>query len=243
MHTKIELIEVEKIVPYDANVKRHDEAQVAKIAQSITRFGFDQPIVVDKNFVIIKGHGRRLASLELGLKKVPVLVRDDLSEEQVKAARLADNRVALSDIDTELLRLELSSIDLDELKGIFDQKELDFLSADLGTMNMDAFIEDIDAAVGEQQDEIEAITATATSRKISISKALGFSEIDIANQITLNRFLAIIEDKTRLSGEAAFVAHIKSVVEAEDVADKQDESATKPKRKKSESHVECSVGN
>ncbi|AVI39345.1 phage tail family protein (plasmid) [Acinetobacter baumannii] len=81
---------VDDVKPYELNAKIHSEEQVAKIAESIARFGWDQPIVVDKNGVIIKGHGRRLAAIKLGLIEVPVLVRDDLNEEQVKAARLAD---------------------------------------------------------------------------------------------------------------------------------------------------------
>lgn len=88
------------------------------------------PIVVDGNGVIIKGHGRRLAALQIGLKKVPVIVRDDLSEEAVRAARLADNRVAISGLDNEILRKELSSLEF-SLDNIFDKKELTFVTADL----------------------------------------------------------------------------------------------------------------
>ncbi|HEE5406580.1 TPA: ParB N-terminal domain-containing protein [Acinetobacter baumannii] len=87
---KIQMWIVDDVKPYELNAKIHSEEQVAKIAESIARFGWDQPIVVDKNGVIIKGHGRRLAAIKLGLIEVPVLVRDDLNEEQVKAARLAD---------------------------------------------------------------------------------------------------------------------------------------------------------
>lgn len=87
---KIQMWIVDDVKPYELNAKIHSEEQVAKIAESIARFGWDRPIVVDKNGVIIKGHGRRLAAIKLGLIEVPVLVRDDLNEEQVKAARLAD---------------------------------------------------------------------------------------------------------------------------------------------------------
>ncbi|HBC3632750.1 ParB/Srx family N-terminal domain-containing protein, partial [Acinetobacter baumannii] len=119
---------VDEVKPYELNAKIHDKAQVERIAQSIKEFGWDQPIVVDKEGVIIKGHGRREAALLLGLKVVPVLVRSDLDEHQVRAARLADNRVAIGDIDTDLLQKELQTLNFD-LEGIFDKKELNFVVA------------------------------------------------------------------------------------------------------------------
>ena len=88
---KIELIDLEKLVPYELNSKIHDDAQVKKIAESIKQFGWDQPIVVDKDMVIIKGHGRSLAAKLLGVKQVPVLVRDDVIEEGRLKQPLADD--------------------------------------------------------------------------------------------------------------------------------------------------------
>ena len=137
---KIQMWIIDDVKPYELNAKIHSEEQVAKIAESIARFGWDQPIVVDKNGVIIKGHGRRLAAIKLGLIEVPVLVRDDLNEEQVKAARLADNRVAIGDIDADLLKLELQSINIEFLEEIFDSKELEFMQADLSEMNVDVIV-------------------------------------------------------------------------------------------------------
>ena len=102
--TKIELREIGTIKPYEKNAKRHPKEQIEKLAAIIKRHGFDQPIVVDSAGVIIKGHGRLLASKQLGLKKVPVLVRSDLSPAQVREARIADNRVSeLGSWDDELL--------------------------------------------------------------------------------------------------------------------------------------------
>lgn len=99
------------LTPYVLNTKRHPTEQIDKIAASIAEFGFDQPIVVDSDGVIIKGHGRREAALRLKLPNVPVLVRSDLSPAQVKAARIADNKVAESDWDLDALKLELQSLD------------------------------------------------------------------------------------------------------------------------------------
>jgi DNA modification methylase len=113
---RIEWRDPASLTPYSNNAKTHPSEQVDKIAASIAAFGFDQPIVVDGDGVIIKGHGRREASLRLGLDKVPVLVRTDLSVAEIKAARLADNRTAQSPWDEELLRVELEAL----LEGDFD---------------------------------------------------------------------------------------------------------------------------
>ena len=169
----IQMRDIDSITPYELNAKIHDSVQVGRISKSIAEFGWDQPIVVDKNGVIIKGHGRRLAAIQLGLTHVPVLVRDDLDDEQVRAARLADNRVAIGDVDSDLLQQELASLDFD-LDGIFDKKELDFMVADLAEMNIDSIVLDLDAAVEEQAEETMKKIAETDVRSVRIDKELGF---------------------------------------------------------------------
>ena len=210
---KIAIWDIEKLVPYENNIKKHPPEQIAKIVASIKAAGgWDQPIVVDKDGVIIKGHGRRLAALALGLKKVPVIVRSDMTEEQVKAARINDNRAAISDIDTALLRLELETMNLDLLAGIFDEKELNFSIADLGEMNSGAFIDDLNAAVTAQKTDTDQKIADIKVVRIQIKKALGFDSIAAADEIYLNRFMAQIEAQTGTKGEVAFMSFIKTLV-------------------------------
>ena len=101
---------VDKVLPYKRNPRKNDDA-IEKVAASIKEFGFKQPIVVDKHSVIIVGHTRLLAALRLGMKEVPVIVASDLSPAQVKAYRLADNRVhEEAEWDEELLALELGDL-------------------------------------------------------------------------------------------------------------------------------------
>ena len=96
------------LMPYYRNSKRHDRRQITLLAKAIRTTGFDQPIVVDKDRVIIKGHGRRLAAIELKMELVPVVVREDLTPEQVKASRIADNQAAtMSKIDKAKEQLEI----------------------------------------------------------------------------------------------------------------------------------------
>jgi hypothetical protein len=129
---RIEWRDPASLTPYSNNAKTHPTEQIDKIAASIASFGFDQPIVVDGDGVIIKGHGRREASLRLGLDRVPVLVRDDLSVAEIKAARIADNKTAESPFDEDMLRVELEALmeqDFDVSLTGFDLAEIDELLA------------------------------------------------------------------------------------------------------------------
>lgn len=99
-----------EIKPYENNPRKNDEA-IKYVAESIKQFGFKVPIVIDKNGVIVAGHTRYKASKKLGLEEVPCIVADDLNEEQIKAFRLADNKVAeKSEWNFDLLDEELEDI-------------------------------------------------------------------------------------------------------------------------------------
>lgn len=113
---------ISAIKPYGKNAKKHPGKQVALIADSIKEFGFNQPIVVDKEGIIIVGHGRYMAATFLGLQSVPVITLD-ISEEKAKAYRLADNKLNESDWDMQLVIAELKelSIEMVDLTG-FDRK-------------------------------------------------------------------------------------------------------------------------
>jgi len=132
MAKRIELWPLDRLKPYDRNARTHSAEQVAQIGASIVEFGFTNPILVDSNDGIIAGHGRLSAAQELGLKTVPVVVLDHLSERQRKAYILADNQLALNaGWDTDLLRGELqdlAELDFDlTLIGFSDYELADLL--------------------------------------------------------------------------------------------------------------------
>ncbi len=105
--------EVDRLIPYSKNAKKHDETQISNVAESIKRFGFVQPVVVDKNGVIVIGHCRTLAAKKLGMKTVPCVMVDELTDEQVRALRIIDNKTNESPWDMELLAEELPELNLD----------------------------------------------------------------------------------------------------------------------------------
>lgn len=121
---------VETLIPYAKNARTHSDEQVAQIAGSIKEFGFNNPVLIDKENSIIAGHGRLMAARKLGMDKVPVVQLDHMTEAQRKAYVLADNRIALnSGWDTGMLSLELQELkdDIDLSLLGFDADELDAL--------------------------------------------------------------------------------------------------------------------
>src|SRR3990167_9517011 len=138
----IKQIPIGEIKPYEKNAKKHPEKQIKQIADSIQEFGFNQPIVVDKDDVVIVGHGRLEAAKLLKLDEVPVLRLKNLSEAKIKAYRLADNKLnesrwkmklvidELKELNLQGINIEITGFDLDVITGVqedsFDgQKEHD----------------------------------------------------------------------------------------------------------------------
>ena len=133
--TKVTYMDVDSLIPYANNPRLNDNA-VDAVAASIKEFGFKVPIVVDGENVIINGHTRLKAAHKLGLKQVPVIVADDLTPEQAKAFRLADNKTGeLAQWDMAKLGIELEGIDdIDMTDFGFD---IDFGGIDLSDMNIE----------------------------------------------------------------------------------------------------------
>ena len=108
---KFELIETEKLIPYANNARRHSAEQIKKLRSSLREFGFVNPVLVDKNFGVIAGHGRLEAAKAEGLKKLPCVFVEHLTDAQKKAYILADNRLAeLASWDEEVLKIELDAL-------------------------------------------------------------------------------------------------------------------------------------
>lgn len=110
---KIEWVDIDTIKPYDKNAKKHPKKQVEQIAQSIKNFGFLVPVVLDKNSELVAGHGRYLGAKSIDLTRVPAIRAEHLTDEQIKAYRLADNKLNESAWDMELVLPELKELSLE----------------------------------------------------------------------------------------------------------------------------------
>ena len=102
--------QIKDLKPYKKNAKKHNKEQVEKIANSIKEFGFTQPVIIDKNMSVVAGHGRILGAKKAGLKSVPTVMLEELTEEQIKAYRLVDNKLNESEWDSVLLEQELNEL-------------------------------------------------------------------------------------------------------------------------------------
>lgn len=108
---RYENVEIEKLIPYKNNARTHSDEQIEKIAKSMKEFGFINPVLVDGDLNVIAGHGRILGAKKLGMKEVPCLFIEDLTEEQKRAYIIADNRLAEdAGWDKELLKIELEDL-------------------------------------------------------------------------------------------------------------------------------------
>lgn len=145
--TEMQLVSIAKLVPYVNNARTHSPEQITKLRSSLREFGFINPVIIDRDFNVIAGHGRILAAKEEGIAEVPCVFADHLSEAQKKAYIIADNRMAMdAGWDEELLRVEIESLqgmDFDPLLTGFDEKELAALFDDGIEAKEDDF--DVDA--------------------------------------------------------------------------------------------------
>lgn len=142
------------------NNPRHNENAVAAVANSIREFGFKVPIVIDKDGVIVAGHTRKKAAESLGLETVPCIVADDLTEEQIKAFRVADNKTAeLAEWDFNALAKELGELEIDMTQFGFESEEI----------NGDEFGEDFSLPDGEKG-EFQQMTFTLHNEQAELVK-------------------------------------------------------------------------
>lgn len=145
--SEMQLVPIGKLVPYVNNARTHSPEQINKLRSSLREFGFINPVIIDRDFGVIAGHGRILAAKEEGIKEVPCVFADHLTEAQKKAYIIADNRMAMdAGWDEELLRVEIEALQAEafdlSLTG-FDEKELSDLFKDDTDVQEDDF--DVDA--------------------------------------------------------------------------------------------------
>ena len=144
---EMQLVPIEKLIPYINNARTHSPEQIAKLRASLREFGFINPVIIDKDYTIIAGHGRCAAAKEEGMTEVPCVLADHLTDAQKKAYIIADNRMAMdAGWDEELLRVEIEALeaeDFDPLLTGFDEDELSKLFDDGNDTKDDDF--DVDA--------------------------------------------------------------------------------------------------
>ena len=151
---QIEQTATTDLIPYVSNSRTHSEGQVAQIAASIKEFGFNNPILVDKEKGIIAGHGRVLAARKLGMAKVPTVELSHLTETQRKAYIIADNKLALNaDWDMEMLSLEMGGLNDEDF-------DLSLIGFDVGELTEIMFKPDFEPGSEDDQGRLDQKTPT-----------------------------------------------------------------------------------
>ena len=157
MEDNLKYLNVDDLIPYENNPRDNEEA-VDYVAKSIEEFGFKVPIVIDKHNIVVAGHTRLKASKKLGLEKVPVIIADDLSDEQVKAFRLADNKTGeFADWDFDALTAELDEIEMSMEEFGFSEK--------LPDINIDGIFEE---HIDEYKGSDDATYLTWGNKKVEV---------------------------------------------------------------------------
>lgn len=188
---KYEMRSTDKITMYAQNPRKIDQLAVAKVKGSIHAFGFINPIIVDKDGVILAGHTRYTAALELGLKEIPVIVAKDLSDAKAKGYRIADNKTAqYSAWDMDLLALELQELDADENLD-FNLEMTGFEGEEIDKMLEGALEMEIPADSGESTD-------LDNKKKITfklVPEQLSILEDALAKAVEMGAFINPVNDE------------------------------------------------
>ncbi|MGJ0628969.1 ParB/Srx family N-terminal domain-containing protein [Xenorhabdus bovienii] len=215
MAHKFEIVYLDprSLISYEKNAKKHNEQQISDLAAAIKKRGFDQPITVDKDMVIITGHGRTEASIFAGLAKVPVIIRDDLSKPEVDAKRLEDNRLASTDYDALLLQEELKRlVDEDVAVYGFSERELNVLVEDMtASVATTDLVSDLAVETERQRDEHKEITREVAKEDVRLVDIMGFKTLPASAAIQVGDLLAHMEEVTGKEGMYAFVAFAEKV--------------------------------
>ena len=183
------------------------------MARSIKSQGLNDPITVDKNGVIISGHGRLEAVKILGWTHVPIRHLHMLTAEQADKLRIAANKTASTDYDwdalqREIIRLSQTGTDMTDLG--FDDKELTMLAGQIGDFDLGSVADDIAAEVESFEDEARESAKAAAGEEIGLAKAFGFSKLPIHGKRVVTKFMAHIESKTGLTGADALMRFMEA---------------------------------
>lgn len=213
----IESWEVDRVKPYPKNNKIHSPKQVTALARSIHSQGLNDPITVDKDGVIISGHGRLEAVKSLGWTHVPVRHLHMLTPEQADKLRIAANKTASTEYDwdnlqREILRLGDLGADLTDIG--FDDKELTMLVGEIGDLDLDKVADDIVGDVEAFEEETRESAKSVGEEEIALAKAFGINKVPLPSKRVFTRFMAIIEKKTGLTGADALVKFVGAYVDA-----------------------------
>lgn len=211
----IQLMRIDIPIPYHLNSKIHDESNIKMLMASISTSRLNNPIIVDKDMVIIAGHGRLEAMKRLDKKFIEVRVFAHLTKQEANIARIADNKTVSVDYDSSTLRLELQEIDLSEVDAAalgFEAMELEKIIVVYDEIDKSAFTQDLNADVDSQSKEAEHDIKKADLKLVPVINGLGFKVVTIDATRKIARFVATLQEQYELEDPAeAFMQFVEEM--------------------------------
>lgn len=216
----IEAIDVEKLVDSDNNHKEHSDESVAKLAKSMASLGQIQPVITDKDHVIIAGHGRRMAAVSLGWKKIKV-IRLPVDEMTARKMRIADNLVKNDNVNVDVLAKEIRELSEaleEDVEMILDEVISNDREQDLTLNAISAHsARELDELTVSVTDDVSALAKEGEENvqktdkeEVTLSAGLGFSKFRIEDIRTVKHWIALMKSKTGISDpREAFLAVAK----------------------------------
>lgn len=213
----LEQWELDRLIPYEKNNKKHDKKSVEELAKSIAEHGVENPILIEEDGTIISGHGRREALLLLGHIYAHVRVARGMSKAAARKLRLAANKTVSTAYDSAAIAFELDDlqslgIDLDGMG--FTEREFQSLMTDVGEIDVETLTDDIQTAVVEHEETVSKVASEAEDSEMPVAKVFGFKKVPVRHVRTITRFLGVIEEKHGEEGLDALVNHMEEVLKA-----------------------------
>ena len=192
-------VDIEQPVPYPLNSKIHSEENIRALMKSISTQTMFHPILLDKNMVIISGHGRLQACKRLGFTKIRAVIKDKWTDDEVKAARIADNKTASTEYDSSILVKEIKEINPEDQRLLdslgIPEAELNRLLIQPDEVDLSAFTQNLDEEVDRQAKEGERDISKADLKLVSVTNGLGFSKVTAFDSRKIARFVASLQDQ------------------------------------------------
>ena len=213
-----DLVDIDTLVPYALNSKVHDEKNIAYLMSSISTQGLHDRILVDKNMVIIAGHGRLEALKRLKRRMVEVRIMTHLDEKGANKARIANNKTTSVEYDSSMLNREIEAAGLTVLDASdigFDLAEFNNLTMVFDEIDSTAFTKDLNADVDKQTKEAEHDIKKSDLKLVSITNGLGFKVVTVDATRKIARFIASLQEQfDQEDPAAAFVQFVEEMESA-----------------------------
>lgn len=213
---RVQAIDIDLLQDAENNNKNHPPESVARLAKSMDKLGQIQPVICDKDYILIAGHGRVMAAKQLGWVKIKTIVLK-VDHRTAREMRIADNLMTSQDYNEEALLKEISDLGIAEDLDTYidDQRFRDILTVAIdpaGEMSTESIIDDIDSAVSDFAEETDRLMDEVEGKDVPMKSLVGFSAVRPRDARRISVFMAMLEGQYGEDKQAAFMSHVEKVI-------------------------------